>query len=75
MNTSDARHGTELVAALEVPGLLMALKGKVVTADARHCNRRAGAVINAQNGDWCRALKAQSGFAVVGCLGMFRQAG
>ena len=37
---------------------LIALKGKVVTADALHCNRRTVARINAQGGDWCLALKA-----------------
>jgi len=52
-----ADRGTELEAALEVLGLI-ALKGKVVTADALHCNRRTVAAINAQSGDWCLALKA-----------------
>ncbi len=55
--TATADHGTELDAALEVLGLI-ALKGKVVTADALHCNRRTVAAINAQGGDWCLALKA-----------------
>jgi predicted transposase YbfD/YdcC len=52
-----ADNGAELDAALEVLGLL-ALKGKVVTADALHCNRRTVAAINARGGDWCLALKA-----------------
>ena len=52
-----ADGGTELDAALDVLGLI-ALKGKVVTADALHCNRRTVAAINAQGGDWCLALKA-----------------
>lgn len=52
-----ADRGTELDAALEVLGLI-ALKGKVVTADALHCNRRTVAAINAHGGDWCLALKA-----------------
>ena len=52
-----ADKGAELEAALEVPGLI-ALKGKVVTADALHCNRRTVAAINARGGDWCLALKA-----------------
>jgi predicted transposase YbfD/YdcC len=52
-----AGKGAELEAALEVPGLI-ALKGKVVTADALHCNRRTVAAINARGGDWCLALKA-----------------
>lgn len=55
--SATADHGTELDAALEVLGLI-ALKGKVVTADALHCNRRTVAAINAQGGDWCLALKA-----------------
>ncbi|WP_253949449.1 ISAs1 family transposase [Mangrovicoccus sp. HB161399] len=52
-----ADNGTELDAALEVLGLV-ALKGKVVTGDALHCNRRTVAAINAGGGDWCLALKA-----------------
>jgi predicted transposase YbfD/YdcC len=55
--TATADRGTELDAALEVLGLI-ALKGKVVTADALHCNRRTVAAINAGGGDWCLALKA-----------------
>jgi len=50
-------RGGELDAALEVLGLI-ALKGKVVTADALHCNRRTVAAINAAGGDWCLALKS-----------------
>ena len=42
--TVAADNGGELEAALEVLGLI-ALKGKVVTADALHCNRRAVAAI------------------------------
>lgn len=45
-----ADNGTELDAALEVLGLI-ALKGKVVTGDALHCNRRTVAAINAGGGD------------------------
>lgn len=55
--TVSADHGTELNAGLEVLGLI-ALKDKVVTADALHCNRRTVAAINAGGGDWCLALKA-----------------
>ena len=51
-----ADSGAELDAALEVLGLL-ALKGKVVTADALHCNRRTVEVIKARGGDWRLALK------------------
>ena len=52
-----ADRGGELDAALEILGLFV-LKGKVVTADALHCNRRTVAAINAQGGDWCVALKS-----------------
>ena len=52
-----ADHGGELEAALEVLGLI-ALKGKVVTADALHCNRRTVAAITQGGGDYCLALKA-----------------
>lgn len=55
--TVPADRGTELDAAIEALGLI-ALKGKVVTGDALHCNRRTVAAINAQGGDWCLALKA-----------------
>jgi predicted transposase YbfD/YdcC len=37
--TVSADRGTELDAAIEVLGLI-ALRGKVVTGDALHCNRR-----------------------------------
>ena len=52
-----ADRGDELEAALEGLGLI-ALKGKVVTADALHCNRPTVAAINARGGDWCLSLKA-----------------
>lgn len=51
-----ADRGSELEAAIEALGLI-ALKGKVVTADALHCNRRTVEAINAGGGDWCLALK------------------
>jgi predicted transposase YbfD/YdcC len=54
--TVTADRGTELDAAIEALGLI-ALKGKVVTGDALHCNRRTVAAINARGGDWCLALK------------------
>ena len=54
--TVSADRGTELNAAIEVLGLI-ALRGKVVTGDALHCNRRTVAAINAGGGDWCLALK------------------
>ena len=57
LSSVPADHGTELDAALKALGLI-ALKGKVVTADALHCNRRTVQAINAQGGDWCLALKA-----------------
>jgi len=49
--------GGELEAALEVLGLI-ALKGKVVTADALHFNHRTVAAITEGGGDYCLALKA-----------------
>ena len=52
-----ADKGDELEAALEVLGLI-ALKAKVVTADALRCNRRTVAAINARGGHWCLSLKA-----------------
>ena len=55
--TVAADPGGELEAALKVPGLI-ALKGKVVTADALHCNRRTVAAIRQGGGDYCLALKA-----------------
>jgi len=55
--TVAADNGGELEAALEVLGLI-ALKGKVVTADALHCNRRTVAQITGGGGDYCLALKA-----------------
>jgi predicted transposase YbfD/YdcC len=55
--TVAADHGGELEAAIEVLGLI-ALKGKVVTADALHCNRRTVAAITQGGGDYCLALKA-----------------
>ena len=61
--TVAADHGGELEAALEVLGLI-ALKGKVVTADALHCNRRTVAAINAGGGDWCLARSANQDAAL-----------
>jgi predicted transposase YbfD/YdcC len=55
--TVPADGGQELDAAIEALGLI-ALKGKVVTGDALHCNRRTVAAINDGKGDWCLALKA-----------------
>jgi predicted transposase YbfD/YdcC len=52
-----ADRGTELEAAIEALGLI-ALKGKVVTADALHCNRRTVAAITQGGGDYCLALEA-----------------
>ena len=55
--TVAADPGGEPEAALEVLGLI-ALNGKVVTADALHCNRRTVAAIMQGGGDYCLALKA-----------------
>lgn len=54
--TVTADRGTELDPAIEALELI-ALKGKVVTGDALHCNRRTVAAINAGGGNWCLALK------------------
>lgn len=55
--TVAADNSGELEAALEVLGLI-ALKGKVVTADALHYNRRTAAQIIEGGGEDCLALKA-----------------
>ena len=54
--TVPADRGAELEAAIEALGLI-SLRGKVVTGDALHCNRRTVETINARGGDWCLALK------------------
>jgi len=58
--TVPADQGSELEVAREVLGLT-ALKGKVVTADALHCNRRTVAQITEGGGDYCLSLKANQG--------------
>jgi len=55
--TVAADQGGELEAAREILGLIK-LKGKVVTADALHCNRRTVAEIIGHGGDYCLTLKA-----------------
>lgn len=65
-----ADNGAELEAALEVLGLI-ALKGKVVTADALHCNRRTVAAINARGGDWRQPLKANQDSLLSDARGCF----
>jgi len=67
-----AGRGGELEAARGVPGLI-APEGKVVTADALHCNCRAVAAINEGGGDWCLALRASQDPASVGCPVVLRQ--
>jgi predicted transposase YbfD/YdcC len=69
--TVAADRGDELEAALEVLGLI-ALKGKVVTADAMHCNRRTVAVITGGGGD-CLALKANRGWLLSDARFCFRK--
>ena len=54
--TVAAKDRNEVNAALEVIGLID-LKGKIVTADALHCNRRMVAKIIEKGGDYCIALK------------------
>jgi len=55
--TAAADNGSELEAPINLLGLI-ALKGKIVTADALHCNRRTDAPITEGGGDYCLALKA-----------------
>jgi len=55
--TAAADNGSELEAAIKVLGLI-ALKGKIVTADALHCNRRTVAAITGGGGDYCLARSA-----------------
>ena len=68
--TVPADRGVELEAAIEALGLI-ALKGKVVTGDALHCNRRTVAAINAQGGDWCLALKGNQASLLSDARGCF----
>jgi hypothetical protein len=53
--TLAAKDRNEVDAALEVIGLLD-LKGKIVTADALHCNRRMVEAIVEKGGDYCRVM-------------------
>jgi len=55
--TVEAKGRNEVDAALEVLDLL-GLKGKIVTGDALHCNRRTVAKIVEKGGDYCLTLKA-----------------
>ena len=54
--TVAARDRNEVEAALGVIGLID-LKGKIVTGDALHCNRRMVGKIVEKGGDYCIALK------------------
>ena len=54
--TVAATKRNEVDAALEVLGLIE-LKGKIVTGDALHCNRKFVAKIIEKGGDYCLALK------------------
>jgi predicted transposase YbfD/YdcC len=54
--TVAAEEHNEVDAALEVLGLID-LKGKIVTGDALHCNRRMVQLIVEKGGDYCIALK------------------
>jgi predicted transposase YbfD/YdcC len=54
--TVAAKDRNEVDAGLEVLGLVD-LKGKIVTADALHCNRRMVSTIVEKGGDYCIALK------------------
>jgi predicted transposase YbfD/YdcC len=55
--TVAAKNGNEVDAALEVLGLID-LKGKIVTGDALHGNRRMVSTIVGKGGDYCIALKS-----------------
>jgi predicted transposase YbfD/YdcC len=54
--TIAAKDRNEVDAALECIGLID-LKGKIVTGDALHCNRRMVGKIVEKGGDYCIALK------------------
>ena len=54
--TVEAKGGNEVDAALEVIGLID-LKGRIVTGDALHCNRRMVKAIIDKGGDYCLGLK------------------
>jgi predicted transposase YbfD/YdcC len=54
--TVAAKDRNEIEAVLEVIGLID-LKGKIVTADALHCNRRMVEGTIGKGGDYCIALK------------------
>ena len=60
--TATADGDAELDAALDVLGLI-ALKGKVATADALHCIRRTVAAINAQGGELMRWMPPPNGIS------------
>ena len=55
--TVTADNGGELEMAREILGLIKR-RGKVVTADALHCNRRTVAEIISTGGDYCLTLKS-----------------
>ena len=54
--TVAAKKRNEVAAALAVLDLID-LKGKMVTADSLHCNRKMAAKITDQGGDYCLSLK------------------
>lgn len=54
--TVPAEHRNEVEAALSVLDLI-ALKGKIVTADSLHCNRKMAGKIIEKGGDYCLSLK------------------
>jgi len=82
--TVPADRGTELDAAIEALGLI-ALRGKVITGDASHCNRRTGCrdqcrrwrlVPCPQGQHWCLALKGNQESLLSdarGCFGKDRE--
>jgi predicted transposase YbfD/YdcC len=58
--TVAAKDRNEIEAVLEVIGLID-LKGKIVTADALHCNQRLVEATIGKGGDYCIALDCNQG--------------
>src|SRR5262249_19827300 len=64
--TVAAKDRNEVEAALDVVGLLD-LKGKIVTADALHCNRKMVEAVCEKGGDYCIGLKGNQDSLVSEC--------
>ena len=70
--TVAAKDRNEVDAALEVIGLID-LKGKIVTADALHCNRRMVETIIEKGGHCCIALKGNQASLLSDGRGAWRE--